>query len=68
MKEKVYDMYGSELEKGDHVIWVDPETKTRAAYEIYEEPTKEMVKLWSKYGECEALPTECYLFKTKRAK
>lgn len=64
-KGKAYDMYGSEIEKGDKVVWIDPETKTRTVYEVYEEPSDEMVKLWNKYGECEALPSECYIVATK---
>ena len=53
------DREGKQIHKGDVVIWIDPETGRRSKYEVYEEPTEDMVKLWSKYGECEALPSEC---------
>ena len=54
-----YDKRGNEIHKGDMVIWFDPETGRKTKYEVYEEPTEDMVKLWSRYGECEALTREC---------
>ena len=57
--EPVVDANGYIIKKGNKVIWTDPETGKKAKYEVYEEPTEEMVKLWSKYGECEAYPWEC---------
>lgn len=57
---KVRDLYGKIIHKGDRVIWIDPETgQNSEAFEVYEEPTSEMVKLWNEYSECEALPEEC---------
>lgn len=61
MEEKAYDKNGREIHKGDSVIWVDPETGNKTEYEVYEEPTEEMVKLANDYGECEAFPCECIL-------
>lgn len=55
------DKEGKPIRKGDIVWWIDPETKAMAKYEVYKEPTMEMVKLWSESGECEALPTECII-------
>jgi hypothetical protein len=55
----VCDANGCEIHKGDHVLWCDPETGNTSEYEVYEEPTEDMVKLSSSYGECEALPKEC---------
>lgn len=57
--EKAYDIKGCEIHKGDIVIWTDPETRRKVKYEVYEEPSSEMVKMANKYGECEALPEEC---------
>ncbi len=54
-----YDIKGHEIHKGDVVIWTDPETKRKIKYRVYEEPSSEMVKMANKYGECEALPSEC---------
>ena len=53
------DKYGRLIRKGDKVVWIDPETNKHTTYEVYEEPTAEMVKLANAYGECEALPSEC---------
>ena len=58
-EDAVIDANGYTIKKGDIVVWTDPETGNKAEYEVYEEPTEEMVKLWSKYGECEAYPWEC---------
>lgn len=58
-EEIVYDRKGNEIHNGSIVIWRDPETGHKSRYKVYEEPTEDMVKLWSKYGECEALPHEC---------
>ena len=58
-----YDMNGNEIHKGDFVLWIDPETSRRTKYQVYEEPTEDMVKLWSRHGECEAYPAECILVK-----
>ena len=57
--EDVVDANGYVIKKGDKVIWTDPETGNKVKYEVYEEPTAEMVKLANKYGECEAFPWEC---------
>ena len=57
--EIAYDENGKEIHKGDTVIWTDPETGNEAEYEVYEEPSSEMVKLSNQYGECEAFPEEC---------
>jgi uncharacterized Zn ribbon protein len=54
-----YDVEGREIMKGDKVIWTDPETGHKAKYEVFGEPNAEMVQLTSRYGECEALPSEC---------
>lgn len=56
---KAYDMRGKEIKSGQLVVWHDPETGRMTPYEVYGEPTEDMVSLWSKYGECEALPQEC---------
>lgn len=61
--ETAYDMNGNEIHMGDYVIWVDPETGRRAKYEVYDEPSSEMVRLANKYGECEAFPEECIVIK-----
>ena len=58
-EEAVVDANGYVIKKGDKVIWTDPETGNKVKYEVYEEPTAEMVKLANEYGECEALPWEC---------
>ena len=57
--ETALDANGYVIKKGDKVIWTDPETGNKVKYEVYEEPTAEMVKLANEYGECEALPWEC---------
>ena len=57
--EIVLDANGYIIKKGNKVIWTDPETGNKVKYEVYEEPTAEMVKLANKYGECEAFPWEC---------
>lgn len=57
--ETAYDENGKEIHKGDIVIWTDPETGMKVKYDVYEEPTSEMVKLANQYGECEAFPEEC---------
>lgn len=54
-----FDVNGKEIKNGDKVKWTDPETKAIVEYEVYDNPTCEMVKLWSEFGECEALPFEC---------
>ena len=43
------------------MVWRDPETGAETLYEVYDEPTEDMVCLWSKHGECEALPSECFV-------
>ena len=58
-EDAVIDANGYVIKKGDKVIWTDPETGNKAEYEVYEEPTEEMVKLWNEHGECEAYPWEC---------
>ena len=58
-EDAVIDANGYTIKKGDKVIWTDPDTGNKAEYEVYEEPTEEMVKLWGEYGECEAHPWEC---------
>ena len=58
-----YDRNGHEIHKGDTVIWTDPELGYDAEYEVYEEPTEEMVKMANDYGECEAFPHECMVVK-----
>ena len=58
-EDAVIDANGYIIKKGDKVIWTDPDTGNKAEYEVYEEPTEEMVKLWSEHGECEAHPWEC---------
>lgn len=58
MKE-VFDRNGNVLHKGDNVVWHDIETGLEWKYEVYEEPSEEMVKLWAEHGECEAFPFEC---------
>ena len=57
--EAVVDANGYIIKNDDKVIWTDPETGNKAEYVVYEEPTEEMVRLWSEYGECEAYPWEC---------
>ena len=58
-----YDKNGNEIHKDDIVICIDPETGRKTKYQVYEEPTEDMVKLWNKHGECEAYPQECVLVK-----
>jgi len=58
-EDEVIDANGYVIEKGSKVIWTDPETGNKAEYEVYEEPTEEMVKLRNEHGECEAYPWEC---------
>ena len=58
-EDAVIDANGYTIKKGDKVTWTDPETGNKAEYEVYEEPTEEMVKLWNEHGECEAYPWEC---------
>lgn len=58
---KVYNPQWREIQKGDTVIRVDPETRIRTMYEVYEEPSSEMVKLRNKYEKCEALLEECFV-------
>lgn len=58
-----YDKNGVEIHEGDMVMWVDPETGRKARYEVYDTPTEDMVKLYNKYGECEALPSECVVIR-----
>lgn len=53
------DMNGVTIRKGDKVIWHDAETDTHEEYEVYDEPTEEMVKLSNEFSECEAFPNEC---------
>ena len=60
-----YDRRGKEIHEGDIVVWYDPETNNKEKYEVYGQPTEDMVKLWSEYGECEALPEECLVIKRK---
>lgn len=60
---KVSDKEGNVLSKGDKVIWTDPETGESAAYEVYDEPYEDIVKLSNEYGDCEALPEECVIIK-----
>jgi len=57
--ERAYDKNGQEIHKGSIVMWRDPETGRKTKYEVYEEPTSEMVKMANDYGECEAFPDEC---------
>lgn len=57
--ETAYDGNGKEIHKGNIVIWTDPETGSKVKYNVYEEPSSEMVKLSNEHGECEALPGEC---------
>lgn len=56
-----YDANSCEIQEGDRVLWRDPETGNTAEYVVYEKPTEDMVKLWSDFGECEALPKECVI-------
>lgn len=61
---RAYDKNGVEIHTGDKVIWTDPDDGHQAEYEVYDKyPTQDMVKLWSEYGECEALPQECEVIK-----
>lgn len=53
------DCNGKVIREGDLVAWRDPETGVETLYEVYDEPTEDMVRLWSFLGECEALPSEC---------
>lgn len=62
------DVNGVELCVNDIVEWTDPETKRKVKYEIYEQPYPEMVKLSSKYGECESFPWECRIIGHKGRK
>ena len=57
--DEVIDANGYIIKKGDKVTWANPETGNKAEYEVYEEPTEEMVKLRNEHGECEAHPWEC---------
>lgn len=57
----VRDCNGKVIREGDLVVWRDPETGTETLYEVYDEPTEDMVRLWNKQGECEALPSECHV-------
>lgn len=57
--KKAYDANGHEIHKGDIVIWVDPQTRMRTLYEVYEKPSSEMVKLRNKYEKREVLLKEC---------
>ena len=57
--EVVVDRNGNVLHKGDCVVWHDFETGLETKYEVYEEPSYDMVKLWNEYSECEAFPFEC---------
>lgn len=61
--DKAYDCNGVEIKTGDIVVWTDPDGGRKVKYEVFGEPNSEMVKLWSKYGECEALPEECRVIK-----
>jgi hypothetical protein len=58
-EDEVIDANGYVIKKGDKVTWTNPETGNKAEYEVYEEPTEEMVKLCNEHGECEAHPWEC---------
>ena len=58
-EDPVVDANGYIIKKGNIVVWTDPETGNKTEYEVYEEPTAEMVKLANEYGECEAFPWEC---------
>jgi len=66
--ETPYDVNGVKLCVNDIVEWTDPETGRKVKYEVYEEPSSEMVKLCSKYGECEAFPCECRIIGHKGKK
>ena len=64
--EIAIDKNGNVIHKGDKVLWTDPEFGRRRnpiEYEVYEEPSSEMVKLSNEYGECEAFPHECEVLK-----
>ncbi len=67
-KMPVLDREGNPICKGDIVDWYDPETEDIRRYEVYEEPTEDMVKLWSAYGECEALPCECEVVTERKSR
>lgn len=58
-----YDANGTEIVSGDLVVWTDPDGGRKIKYEVFGNPTSEMVQLWNKYGECEALPHECVVIK-----
>lgn len=58
-EEEPRDVFGYIIKKGDLVWWRDPETGKRSKYEVYDDPTEEMVRLWNKHGECEAYAREC---------
>ena len=60
---KVSDKEGNVLSKGSKVIWTDPETGESAEYEVYDEPSEDIVKLSNEHGDCEALPEECVIIK-----
>lgn len=56
------DKKGNIIHKGDKVRWTDPEFGKRRKpieYQVYEEPSSEMVKMANDYGECEGFPWEC---------
>lgn len=57
--EVPYDKNGVEIKEGQEVWWTDPEAKKVTIYKVFGNPTSEMVKLWSEFGECEALPRKC---------
>lgn len=67
-QDHAYDTNGNVIGKGDIVLWTDSETFATTAYEVYEEPTEDMVKLWNDFGECEALPSECIVVLKNRDK
>ena len=60
---EVIDKEGNVLSKGSKVIWIDPETGDSAEYEVYDEPSEDIVKLSNAHGDCEALPEECVIIK-----
>jgi hypothetical protein len=62
--KKILGCNNIEIKKESKVIWCDPQTNTKEIFEVYENPTEELVKLWNKYSECEALPKECIVINT----
>lgn len=64
MDDIAYDAKGKEIHCGDIVIWTDPDEGRKIEYEVFGEPTSDMVQLWNKHGECEALPKECVIIKS----